>query len=208
MKNKKHRQRMKEPLLVWPKGVRHWLYTDGTTEDGVTFEVVPAPVWLSELVGAVLWMAVQWRVAGGRWMEEPWGEEERAASELDSRTEAWDTASSQFGEECVSSMGDTRATIALAIQEWDDQQQRAETSREAAEAEEAAVARDDGWDDGWAKLASPDWMPSTSSEYSSDGSDCSSVNNNRTSRAVAALEAVKADIAAEHAAKAAREVAA
>ena len=73
-------------------------------------------------------MAVKWRVDGGRWMEEPWGEEERAASELDSRIEAWDTASSQFGEECVSSRGDTRATIALAIQEWDDQQQRAATS--------------------------------------------------------------------------------
>ena len=68
-------------------------------------------------------------------MEEPWGEEERAASELDSRVEAWDTAyNCECDEECVSSWGDTKATIALAIQEWDDQQQR------AAEAEEAAMA--------------------------------------------------------------------
>ena len=86
---------------------------------------VPAPVLLSELVGAFHRMAEQWGITGGDWMEEKRGEEERAASELGSQMEARLTdeyASADFGmaEEGAENEAENETTlVAAAMQEWD-----------------------------------------------------------------------------------------
>ena len=105
---KKHRQRVNKP----------WVVAGGSTE-------VPAPVLLSELVGAFHRMAVQWRIAGGDWMEEKWGEEERATSKLNSQMETRlveEYASADFGmaEARAEKEAEDEATlVAAAMQEWD-----------------------------------------------------------------------------------------
>ena len=74
---KKHGQPVNKPRVV----------AGGYHSGSVWPTEITAPMLLSELVRAFHRVAVQWGIKGGHWMDEKWGEQERAASELDSKME-------------------------------------------------------------------------------------------------------------------------
>ena len=59
------------------------------------------------MVGLLQWVAKEWEITKKRWVQEPWGEEERAASELDTQMETRLVVEAAEGE--AESGGDSRS---------------------------------------------------------------------------------------------------